>query len=321
MKIKITSYNELLEYAEKCFLEATEPGKLKIGKDLDYTIKIAGDSWDGAIDYRVAQYIVDTQKAVDNLFKELGIELAEKDRPIVKFRVKAGCTEIIVEITKTLSALFKNMESKHKVFVATLLCMTIFGVFTIKEVAQYQDKQQERAHQLEMQKLLDSKEVEKQNKLVQIIDSLVDKFPSYAKPNKQLSKNMRPGDTVTNSTNSVTRTKDEFKKQYPGKGKYKAKSVYLDGQYLITEIKLINSRITIESGSHHYDCLSSLNEAESENLFSKVKEAHAVGQGFKLDLKITADFFKGSKQLKNFVIYEIGEPRKGSQTIESLIGN
>jgi hypothetical protein len=293
--IKIDSYENLLKHAEECLKQKKTLGHFEIDNALDYNIKITGETWDGSIDYRLAQYIVDTQKAIDNLFEELGIALEEEDRPVITFKIEAGCTKLIVQISKTFEKLIENMTSGEKIYVATLLFLAVVGGITVHEFREYKSEQEAHAFELKSQKQTNDKELKQQELLVDVIDSLVDKIPVYATPTKRLAKNLREKDEIENSINPIKRTKKELKKEYPGKGKYKAESVYLDGKYIITAIILETGKITIEQGSHKYDCLSSLNESEAKKLFSKVQDAHAKKKGFELDLKITADYFKGSK--------------------------
>lgn len=317
--IKINSYNDLLEYAEKCLRDEKFLGDFELDSALDYSIKIKGDSWDGSIDYRLAQYILDTQKKIDDIFKEMGIEFAEEDRPIVKFKIEAGCTEIFVHISDTLKALFQNMTSGQKTVIAALIVLALVGGFTIYEIKEYKVEQERLAHELEQQEQANEKEVEIYRELADITESVIEKIPEYTKPNKRLAKNLRPGDVVENSINHIPLTKEEFKRKYPGKSKYKPETVYLDGTYLITAIKLDSGKITIEHGPYRYDCLSSLNEKESKDLFSRLQAAHAAKKGIELPLKITSKYYKGSMELRDLIIYEIGPPREGARTIESLI--
>lgn len=319
MTIKIESYEELLDYAEKCMLSATAIEPIDIGNALDYKIKLTGDKWDGSIDYRLAQYIVLAQKTLDKLVDELGLNLAEEDKPVIKFKVNEGCLEVIIKFSEAAKALFENMSSREKIYTATLLIIAIVGGFSGHEYHEYKDRQEARVHELKMQELEDNKELKQQEKLVNVINTLAEKIPVYQAPTKKLANIMSPGDTINSSIDNITRTKDELKKQFPTKGKYKPDLVYIDGEYTITTIKLESGSITVEQGPYRYDCQSSLNDQELESLFSRVKAAYAEGKGFKLNLKVTAKYFKGSNTLKNLVIYEIGEPREGSCTIESLI--
>ncbi len=319
MSKKISSYAELLDYAEGCFRGTNKIDSLEIGDSLDYKIKITGGTWDGSVDYRLAQYIIDTQNALDKLFKELGIELKEHERPIIKFRVESGCTELYIKISEAVKTLFENMPSGQKTFIAALMLLSIVGAFTAYGFMQYKTQQEQHLYELEKQKIQNEKELKHQEILVKTIDSLADKISTYETPNRKLAKNLYEGDKFENSTNPEELTKEELKQQYRGKSKSKAETVYIDNKYLITAIKLKAGKITIEHAGHRYDCQSSLNLEELEDLLNRVKAGIVEGKGFELDLKINAEYYKETKKLKNLIIYEIGTSRKNAKSIDDLI--
>ena len=213
------------------------------------------------------------------------------------------------------------MESSHKLYLATMLSLSIVGGFTVSQFKEYKSEQIQLKHDIEKEQILSEKEIKQQQQMVDIINTISEKIPDYASPNKVLAQSLHEGDEIKLSTQPVKYTKDEFKKQYPGKSKYKPESVYIDGKYLITAIILESGKITIDHKGIKYDCLSSLNEEESNKLFSQVKAAHAAKHGFELDLKITAKYYKGKNEIRDLIIYEIGQPRDGAQTIESLTEN
>jgi hypothetical protein len=317
--MKIITYDQLLQLAEESLFEKEQFRDFEISDSLNYTVKIFGNSWDGTIDCRIAKYILEVQKQIDNLYDELGIEIDKDQRVLVKFTINEGCTEAVVEIAKTLREIFTNMESSHKLYLATVLSLSIVGAFTVWQFKEYKSEQIKLKHDLEQSQLVSDKELKQQQQLIDIIGTISEKIPNYSSPNKVLAVSMREGDEIKLSTQQVKFTKDDFKKQYPGKSKFKPESVYIDGKYLITAIILESGKIIIDHQGEKYDCLSSLNEAESNELFSQVKAAHAAKKGFKLDMKITAKYYKGTNEIRDLIIYEIGPPRNGAKTIESLI--
>lgn len=316
--MNIQTYEQLLELAEESLFEKEKFRDFEIGDSLNYTVKIIGDTWNGTIDYRIAKYILEIQKKIDNLYDELEIQIDKDHRVLVTFTINEGCTEAVVEIAKTLKEIFTNMESSHKLYLATVLSLSIVGSFTVWQFKEYKSEQIQLKHDVEKTKLISEKEIRQQQQLVDIVESISDKIPNYATPNKVLASNLKEGDEIQLSTQPSKFTKDEFKKQYPGKSKFKPESVYIDGKYLITAIILEAGKITIDSQGEKYDCLSSLSEDESNELFSQVKAAHAAKKGFELDLKITAKYYKGKNEIRDLIIYEIGPPRNGAKTIESL---
>lgn len=305
---KITSYEELLEFAENVLEGKSKIGTIEITDDLDYKIKLKGTIWDGSIDFRIAKYIIDIQKTIDSILKDADIPLDKNNRPIVKFRVEKGCSLIEVKISDAIKYIMENMSGGQKTFVAVIAILSTVGFFTTTKILEYKEKvDQNQTNQVILQSY---------DKAFQ---EVIKKVPSYEKPMRGLTSNLEEKDTINNSLTGEELSQTEAKKQYPGKSKFKAQNVYIDGNYLITAIKLETGAITIEDGGNHFDCLSSLTNQELKDLFDKVQTAYTQKQGFKLDLKITAKYFKGSNTLRDLVIYEIGAPRSGSQTIDSLL--
>lgn len=251
------------------------------------------------------------------MYSELQIDTENK--PIIKFTINQGCLEAVVEVSKTLKEIFTNMESSHKLYLAVVLILSIVGSFTIWQFKEYKSEQLKLNNEIKQTELVSEKEKQQQKTIVDIVNILSDKIPSFAAPNKNLAENLADGDEIKYSTQDKKFNKDDFKKQFPGKSKFKPETVYIDGKYLITAIILETGKITIEHQGVKYDCLSSLNPEESNELFSKVQAAHSAKKGFELDLKITAKYYKGKNEIRDLIIYEIGTPREGAKTIQSIL--
>lgn len=307
--MKINTYEELLRFAENLIEGKSKINDAEITEGLDFEIKLKGNIWDGSIDFRIAKYILDLQKAIDTILKDADIPIDKNTRPIVKFRVEKGCSLIEVKISDAVKYIMENMSGKQKTFIAIVAILSTVGYFTTSKIIDYQNKI---AEQKTNQTIINSYD--------HAFQEVIKKIPDYEKPMRGLTNNLEKNDTIKSSVNGEKLTKTEIKKQYPGKSKFKAENVYIDGNYLITAIKLETGAITIEEGTHSYDCLSSLTNQELTDLFNKVKNAYTQKKGFTLDLRISAKYFKGSNSLKNLVIYEIGSPRKGAQSISSLLG-
>ena len=342
MTKEIGSYQELLDYAEECLLSMTATDTLQLNNSLNFNVKITGESWDGTIDYRLAHYIINFQRAIDQLCINLGIELANDEKPVIKFRVEEGCVKLIIEASKAIQAIFKNMTGNQKFMTATLALTVIAGTLTGYGVLEYKKQKETRVHELTLQKnqfehdekmqqltgnqdleVLKKqveKELKQQQMLIDVIETVSEKIPVYTRHHKTLIANLEEGDTVTNSVDTVTRSLKVLKSEYPTKKKIKAENVYIDGKYLVTAIKIKENKVTVEQGTHRYDCQASLTNAEIDALYQQVRAAHNKGLGVEMDFKITADYFQGSNTIKNLIIYEIGEPRNQSTTIDNLIG-
>lgn len=310
MKKKINSYEELLAFAEELIENKSKIDDAEITNNLNFEIKLKGNIWDGSIDFRIAKYILSLQESIDDILKDADIPLDKRTRPIVKFRVDKGCSLIEVKLSETIKYIMENMSGKQKTFIVIVAILSTVGYLTTSKVLEYQEKiHQHQTNQTILQNYDHA------------FQEVIKKIPAYEKPMRRLTANLEENDTIENSATGVKLTQKEAKKQYPGKSKFRPLGVYIDGNYLITAIKIETGSITIEDGLHKYDCSSALTNKELTDLFNKVQVAYTQKKGFTLDLKISAKYFKGSNALRNLVIYEIGPPRQGAQSIDSLLNN
>lgn len=117
MKI-IENYQELLNYAIACLdsTKALEPAE--ISDNLNFKIKIKGPSWDGAIDYRIAKYVIDIQNSVNKLL--LGhLNKEEIDRLYAQLKEKHSEGKIPFTLPLKITAKYTEREIKEA---------TIFGI-------------------------------------------------------------------------------------------------------------------------------------------------------------------------------------------------
>lgn len=299
----INNYDELLEYTFDC-LDKTKPSELiELNGDFNYTIKVSGRNWDQYIDWRLAKLITEFQNSINKAFKEANIELSkeEEQKTTVKFRISKGSSLLEINCGDLFKLVADHMTGGQITAVIIAAILVTGGVLTVRRIMARLEKESDERTKRDIAKVIEN-------------------VAQYEKPMRGLLSRMDREDTVAISSIDKKLNRSELRAEYPGKSKYRAENVYIDGIYTVVAIKLDESTIAVEKEGHRFDCQSSLDREAAEELFSKVQAAHAKGKGFDLPLKITAEYYQGSKQLKKQIIYEIGEPRNGSRTLVELLG-
>ena len=102
--ITVNSWDELLSFGADCVLETVMAEELELREDLVLTIQIRGESWDGFIDYRGANYILELQKSFNRLYQELSetdVQLRNLSKFItVKVRVVEGSSLFEIKVSE-----------------------------------------------------------------------------------------------------------------------------------------------------------------------------------------------------------------------------
>lgn len=298
----VNNYDELLEYAFDCLDKSKPADLLELEGDFNYTIKVSGQNWDQFIDWRLAKLITEFQNSVNRALKEANIDLTkdEEQKTTVKFRVSKGSSLIEINCGDLFKVVADHMTGGELTAIAIVAILVTGGVMTVKRIMAHREKAEDETTKRELAKVIEH-------------------VASYERPMRGLLNRMDEQDTIELSPTEQTYSKAELRKEYPEKGKYKAINVYVDGIYTIVGIKLDEGTIVVEQGDYKLECHSSLSPEEIEEFISPVANALHNEQGFDLPLRITAEYYKGSKQLKKQIIYGIGEPRVGSKKLEDLL--
>ena len=298
----VYNYEELLEYTFDC-LDKTKPADLlELKGNFNYTIRVCGKTWDQYIDWRLAKLITEFQTSINKALKEADIDLSKEDeeKTTVKFKISEGSSLIEINCGELLKLLADHMTGGELTAIAITAILVTGGLLTVRRIMARQEKAEDEKTKRELAKVIET-------------------VAQYEKPMRGLLSRLDNEDTIEISPTNRKFNRSELRSEYPGKSKFRAEIVYIDGIYTIVAIKLDTGRITVEKEGYRFDCQSSLSHEESEELFSKVQAAHEKGTGFDLPLKISAEYYQGSKQLKKQNIYEIGEPRTGTRTLVDLL--
>ncbi len=283
-----------------------------------YIIKLEGDQWDGYIDVKVAQFVIDLQNAFRKLLEEtLNISNEEllnaiKSQIVVKVQIEPGSTKILVEkVEKILEIIMSNMSGWQKVVTASVFATLITGYACHSNWIEYQKST--------IDKIQDEGTKRAAFATVQRRDDLV---ADMEKPVRGLVQKMAPADRIT-LPNQETMNKDAAKELYPRRPRLAVKTDYIDGCYTISKIYYDedgSSYLYIDIDGHSpIKAGVALSQTDNDNLYIKIKECQQAGTAPKIDLQVTAKHTQ--RGITNASVVGLGVQRDGSKSILDLFAD
>lgn len=119
---RIRTWEQLLDIGVKTITKEIKPRLIEFDKNLAVEIRICGSSWDGAIDYRGARFIIDLQDAVVKTASELldnEPSLQELRKKVtVKVKVVKGSSLFQINIGDALKAMVAAMSGTQLTLIA-----------------------------------------------------------------------------------------------------------------------------------------------------------------------------------------------------------
>lgn len=309
--------------------------RVKFSEKTALTIKLKGDQWDGALDYKVAEFVIRLQKALVAAYNEQSPQKVKYNtRPMddaglrVTVSVEPGCSVI----KAALKGMWDNMESKDKrtaiIAVAAILsvaagvaywhkCDTDAKIAKISADSALERAREEKKAEIELkiQERLHDESVRRE--AMHAIDRAFDLAEQATAPVAFLASKMQPEDQMT--VNSVPipsgTAKRLFRQKIHEEELGEEVRFFIDGDYVITAINRKKHQASIKF-------------ADKERVFSLVwldeddKQRERFYQAcsqYKKDkplpasaLQLTA-YFRGGVFQHGFV-QGIGPKRKGAKT-------
>jgi hypothetical protein len=320
--IHVSSFTELINYAIGCIDQDTEIGSIDFTDNFNFTIKIEGRNWDGLIDYRIANYIIDLQDSVKKLFKEASDIQSEEflnyvqRNLIVKARVTEGCSEIFIEkFDKILTAFFKNMTGAQKTIAFTVAAAALATSFCYSDYNETKFKTQEaQSHQEIVGQL-----IEHSDKLADVIERNEDLFLDMEKPVRNLVNKLDEKDIISLPVSQNKLTITEAKALYPRRPRLTVKTAYIDGSYDVLQIKTDktgNVIFFLEKDGTPVKATLNINDDEFTPLYNKIMTAHQNSQIPTVNIQLTAKYT--SKKITSATIVGVGAARETATTLLAL---
>lgn len=326
--ITIDSWDDLVETGADIIMKKIKPDEIKIRERFVFQIRIRGDSWDGSIDYRGANFILELQKAVNRVYTELyGEEISLKSLSkliTVKVKVVEGSSLFEINIGAALSKMVGTMSSGEILLLTGMTLATVAGCYTIKKVLDYKKEKETHARQMEKdEKIADiNKEMVAQpiDKLTSTIDKALDVIETrdLQAPTRKLVRKLAPDDMIMLPDKKEYSAK-EAKKIYPRKAKAKRLSGNFDAIYTIRNIDLYKKppEFTIENHGLEFKAGAELANDDIEQISRNLENALKSGEDFTISLHVFILY--NERKIISASIVGTGEPRPKSQDINDLI--
>lgn len=315
--ITVNSWDELVNLSADCVLENIMAEELEFREDLLLTIQIRGESWDGFIDYRGANYILELQKSFNRLYHELSdIDVQPRNLSkyiTVKVRVVEGSSFFEINVNKALKHMINKLSGNQITLIAVLAILCATGYFTIGKVLDYK-------RQVETQAQPGQVAVETIEKLTPVLEKALDVIQKtdMEKPMRSVINKLESDDRIflPDSTELSAR---EAKNRYPRKPRISQETGIFDDTYRILSIDFEKAppMFALYKEGLQFRATAELSESDIDNLATDLKQALRSGDDFNVSLQLFIVYNR--RGIKTAAITGIGSKRDNSQNIQELI--
>lgn len=313
----INSWDELLDAGVQAIIDDISPEDLTLSDDLIFRLQVKGESWDGFIDYRGAQFIIDLQKAVIETYKELNqseISLHKlKKIVIVKMKVTEGCSLFEIKFNKIFKTMAENMSGTQITLIAGLAIVCATGYFTTGKVLQYKQQALQKAQEKEVSEMYITKVSDAMDKALDIIN----RKDIEAPPRKLIGK-LRKEDSIRLPGTDLMRA-EKAKDLYPKKPKIRTESGYFDARYVITAINMEKRPVQFKLVFDGFDfwAKAALDHKDIERISRSLETSMKENKDLEIDLHLFVLFNK--REFKSATIQATGSARENSQDLKEKI--
>ena len=308
--VAIESWDKLLDNGVNVIIGAMSPEELKFGDDLTMTIRIKGETWNGFIDYRGAQFVIDLQKAITNIYQELGgpeATLREiRKNATVKVKVVEGSSIVEVKLDEVLKKMAEKISGKQITLIAGLAIVCATGYFTTSEVLKYKQAKLKSVQEKQLSETYVKEISSAMSKALDIIEK-----KDIEAPTRKLINKMDGNDRIQlpgKSTEESLR-KEEAKKLYPPKPKVRTTSGTFDGLYRIVGINMEKRPVEFKiiENEFEFSAKAELSDTDIETIAKNLEIAMKQNEDLKVDFHLFAIY--NDRGLKSASITGTGAPR------------
>jgi len=326
----------IYKFADKIRQEYTKGtlnlGMLDIDDSINYSIKIKGDKWDGShIDVRMAQYVIDLQKQINEILLEAGVA---SDTILVKVKIEQGCAEFWLNLKEFLLELVKDMTPKQKFAIVTMVLVGICVYLTYGQISSAYWNHQKEALNIErdiQMRKMENEDKKSERESIQAIlrrneeirtavEIAMDRQSDAETPVRNLIKKMAENDKISNiGSPEVTKEVALAITKITRKSRSSFSNKYFDGKWRILNIDLDEK--TINLGREAFPelrklSLEKLSASDILKIFkafeSKVDDISSVEMDFQITAKVNA------YTAKDYEIVGIAPARENSITPDEI---
>ncbi len=279
------------------------------------SIKIEGDQWDGAIDYKIAELILKLQKDYVNAYNiitssnhRFDAKFLEENNIKIVYTVEKGCSKIVANILDAVlpeaaKEAVKKMTGKQITFT---LCFALASYGGTAVANKYLDN---------------SRQAHTEDTTIQIIEQTALAIQKSNSAMHYLATQMDSKDFVTRNEEQKLSAKEALEKYMPIEEPQTEGTKYLfniDNLYKIETIHLNNSTVKIRFGRKLVVfSLGNLNNQQREDFYKACATADSKKGNTPINLQVTATFQNGSI-IDGFIV-GIGTKRQDAISYEDAI--
>lgn len=286
---RFDSHEELWDYATGVLMGEVEPKEFTLSETFDYRVRLAGETWDGLVDYRVAQVVSELQNTADVIVNEVSSLLPEDKREeqsklIVKTRVQEGCTDVLVKWGDQFVNRLCGLDDPSLLF---LTCVGVIGVSCAGATYFYHKFKNERLDK-EIEKAKEENDAERLRQTSRLMDATVKMLDASEKPTRCVVRQMAPEDELKLGHSEQVYNQREAKQLYPRRKHDVSDTFYVDDTYQVTEVKQAKDMLTlVKPGIKEFTAsISELNEKDVSQLYGKLKAAKLSGSPAMLSVQV-----------------------------------
>lgn len=313
--ILIKNYDDIVSYGLEQFLKGE--GTFEFSQDLDLRIKISGDSWNGRVDYRVADFVTRLQRKILHLHNVISEESykfssLESSAAFLKIKVSVshGSLSSVIEFSDMLSNLAKAIQAGVEKMTGWQIAGTICFVaaaflagVTVNKYADYKRKQ------LEL-----SAENIKKNCEYNFLNKAIETASGFSTVFKPLIDGMSKRDTfeIGKKVYSKADARDMFNDERTVESI--SETYYIDGSYEILGVEADKHLIHIRGAGLPRRTISTrlLSKNDLELIHDACKKGDLTGTPETLPLWLSVSM--AGPNVDEIAVTSIGAPRKGSMT-------
>ena len=315
--ITVSSWNDLLKLSVDCILDKVKANELYFEEDMILTIQIRGESWDGFIDYRGANYVLELQKSFNRLYLELSesdIQVRNLSKTIsVKVRVVEGSSLFEIKVSDALKYMINKLSGTQITIITALAISCATGYFTTDKVLDYKRQMITQAQQGKVA-------AETIEKLTPVVNRALDiiKKTDMEKPMRVVTNKLELDDRITLPDNTEL-TAQEAKHLYPKKQKIPKESALFDGIYRILSIDFEKTPpvFNLYKNDHTFRATAELAEQDIDRLAADLKQTLKTGKDFNVSLQLFVVYNR--RRLIAASITGIGDKRDNSKDFLELV--
>lgn len=304
---RIETIDDVLMFALESLDEEWSIADFEVSDRFDLKIKLEGDQWDGAINYKIAKFILQLQHDILRINNEITGERitlkskkSELQNLIISVRVDKGCTEIIASMGELIKKVAPLVEKKH---VAPMIVALAVVASTTYLGTEYLERSKEIA-------VLDN-DLAKQKVFLDTVNKSLVTVEKQSEFMYQIVKHMDSNDKIIihDAEMSQQEALSRFRPKNMDKETDNADTYYIDDRYRVTTVGIEKQELQLQIGSLKAFQASTkmLSENEKKKLYDILAAADISNTVPSVDLQVVIEMIDGRKSAA--AIVGLGEKR------------